>query len=129
MSSRVSLLRYAAMRHLSSPQFSRRFTSASSDQVLPGYYKHYKSGVYKVLATVMHTETSEMMALYHAVNPEKKARERNPSNVAFVRPINIFNKNVLYKGTDVPRFRRLQPQPSDSTFKCEGQCSAKDISK
>lgn len=70
---------------------------------MPGLYRHYKHGdTYKVLGTVLHTETSESMILYQATKPDK---ERNPYGLAFVRPSTMFMGTVEHKGTQVPRFQ------------------------
>ena len=63
-----------------SPYSITLFLSLPS-QPLPGLYRHYKNGdVYKVLGSVLHTETSETMVLYYAVG------KRNSHGMAFVRP-------------------------------------------
>jgi len=97
----------------------RSFTfTGPSNHPLPGLYRHYKNGdVYKVLGSVLHTETGEAMILYHAVNPDEKARERNPHGMAFVRPSEMFIGNVEHQGIQVPRFQRLAvATPSADSF-------------
>ena len=80
---------------------------------MPGFYRHYKSGdVYQVLGTVLHTETDKTMVLYRAVHPNKKARERNPRDYAFVRPTEMFIGIVQHKGVRVHRFQRTVVQTS-----------------
>jgi hypothetical protein len=61
------------------------------------------------LGSVLHTETSEAMVLYCAVEPiNEKARARNPHNMAFVRPTSMFMKKVEHEGQKVPRFQRVE---------------------
>jgi hypothetical protein len=61
------------------------------------------------LGSVLHTETSETMMLYCAVEPiNEKARARNPHHMAFVRPKSMFLEVVEHEGQKVPRFQRLE---------------------
>lgn len=79
------------------------------DGSLFGAYEHYKSGdLYLVLGVVMHTETSETMVLYQAANPSKESRERNPYNMTFVRPLDMFTGMVDHEGNQVKRFERIE---------------------
>lgn len=66
---------------------------------LPGLYRHYKGNMYKVLGTVLDTETSKLMVLYRSVNS---------NDMAFVRPRDMFIETVEYNGIRVARFRRIQ---------------------
>lgn len=61
-----------------------------------GYYRHYKGGVYKVLCVAKHTETEDFMVVY-----EDKDRH------CWVRPLAMFNENVLVNGSQVPRFEQI----------------------
>jgi hypothetical protein len=75
-------------------------------QPRPGVYRHYKSGdLYQVLGTVLHTETSQLMVLYHALQPS----ERNPHGLPFVRPSDMFMGTVEHDGQQVARFQFHRP--------------------
>ena len=91
------------------------FPGPPSQSAPPGWYRHYKSGhLYFVLGTVLHTETSEVMVLYRAVDTDEAARGRNPYNMAFARPSAMFLGTVDHHGQQVPRFERLLERSSRS---------------
>lgn len=52
----------------------------------------------------MHTETSENMILYCAL----KKSERNPHDMAFVRPEKMFVENIIIDNKEVPRFKFIK---------------------
>ena len=64
----------------------------------PGIYKHYKNKLYKVLGTVKHSETCEVLVLYQALYGEKEL---------WVRPKDMFEETVLVEEKHVPRFKYL----------------------
>ena len=100
-----------------------------SYKLLPGLYRHWQGGIYNVLATVRHSETDEIMVHYEAVRPNKKARKRNPSGMAFVQPIARFKGNVPYEDADVPQFRRMPDQPSNVGSGHAARCLTKHANK
>lgn len=63
-----------------------------------GYYKHYKGGLYIVVGTAEHTETTELLVLYSPIENRKKV---------WARPAGMFLQNVEYLGMIVPRFEFL----------------------
>jgi hypothetical protein len=72
-----------------------------------GRYKHFKGGVYEVLGTAIHTETSEICVCY---------RDEKSGSV-YVRPAANFNDHIErdeYKG---PRFT-LITEPVAHRCKC-----------
>ena len=74
------------------------------DDVLGVQYQHYKTGkLYEVIGEARHSETLEEMifyrALYHC--------EKFGNNQIWVRPKEMFEENVIYKGQCVARFRRI----------------------
>lgn len=64
-----------------------------------GYYKHYKGGLYIVVGTAEHTETTELLVLYSPIENRKKV---------WARPVGMFLQNVEYLGMIVPRFQFLR---------------------
>ena len=63
----------------------------------PGAYKHYKGGLYMVLATGRHSETEEWLVVYRA----------DLDGSTWVRPLAMWNETVLVDGAPVPRFVRM----------------------
>lgn len=61
---------------------------------------HYKEKPYRVLGSVVHTETREELTLYEALYLE------GPKNL-FVRPTLMFEDDVSVLGTRVGRFRKV----------------------
>jgi len=71
-------------------------------EVTPGYYKHFKGGVYQVLGTGLHTETKEKLVVYIDVQD---------SDVIWCRPLSMFLALVLNsEGTPVKRFSAMSEE-------------------
>ena len=68
----------------------------------PGHYRHYKGGIYRVLATARHSETLESMTLYQAMHGAHRL---------WVRPSAMFGEEVVCAGVRQPRFAPV-PAPS-----------------
>ena len=66
-----------------------------SSQVIPGIYKHYKGALYKVISKVQHSETEEWLVSYQALYGDYGY---------WVRPLDMFNENVVVDGVEKPRF-------------------------
>lgn len=64
----------------------------------PGRYRHYKGGLYEVVATVRHSETLEPLTLYRALYGEQGL---------WVRPAAMFAEDVVVDGQRMPRFERI----------------------
>jgi hypothetical protein len=61
----------------------------------PGRYRHYKGGLYDVVATVRHSESLEPMTLYRALYGE---------HGLWVRPAAMFNEEVVIDEVRQRRF-------------------------
>ena len=66
-------------------------------ETLPGLYRHYKGGLYRVLGTVRHSETLEPMTLYQALYGQRGL---------WVRPAAMFAEQVMVDGQWRTRFVR-----------------------
>jgi hypothetical protein len=72
-----------------------------------GFYRHYKGQLYQVIGTATHSETFEKMALYI---PQYGAGGH------WVRPLAMFQENVIVEGVEKPRFEYLQSHsPAEPT--------------
>lgn len=69
--------------------------------VVAGLYRHYKGGYYKVIGVGRHSETLEEVVLYQAL-AEKSSKEGD----LWVRPLTMFQENVIVSGQKVPRFKK-----------------------
>lgn len=69
--------------------------------VIGGLYKHYKGNIYKVLGVVRHSETLEEMVHYL----------RLENGTAWVRPKEMFLETIKKDGTEVERFKLVDPEP------------------
>jgi hypothetical protein len=67
----------------------------------PGFYRHYKGGLYEVVGTVRHSEDLSPMTLYRALYGEQGL---------WVRPAAMFNETVVIDGVVQPRFACLGTQ-------------------
>lgn len=70
----------------------------STSTITPGIYKHYKGDRYRVIDTVRHSETDEVLVLYQPLYGEQKL---------WVRPFAMFTESVDIDGQTVPRFRLI----------------------
>lgn len=59
-----------------------------------GIYKHFKGGLYEVLFTAIHSETEEEMVVYRSLS----------NNLVWVRPMSMWNEEVMYEGKKIKRF-------------------------
>jgi hypothetical protein len=64
-----------------------------------GIYRHYKGGMYKVIAIAKHTETREEMVVYRSLDDERQL---------WVRPLEMFREMVKVEGKQVPRFEYVE---------------------
>ena len=64
----------------------------------PGRYRHYKGGLYEVIATARHSETLEPMTVYRALYGEQGL---------WVRPAAMFSEPITFEGVRQPRFARI----------------------
>lgn len=64
-------------------------------QPVPGLYRHYKGGQYRVLGTARHSEDGELLVVYRCLYD---------NNSLWVRPLAMFMETVELDGQAVPRF-------------------------
>lgn len=76
------------------------------ETVAPGFYRHYKGGIYLVVMNARHTERDEVLVIYraHGDPPEKEP---------WARPVYHWNLPVLVDGREVPRYQRLPLNDKD----------------
>ena len=67
---------------------------AVESSVALGFYRHYKGGLYKVLALGTHSETVEPVVIYEACD----------NGELWVRPLSMFKEFVQLHGRPCPRF-------------------------
>ena len=63
--------------------------------ILPGLYRHFKGGLYRVEGVARHSETLEEMVVYRALYGE---------GGLWVRPAAMWNETVAHEGVLQPRF-------------------------
>jgi len=63
-----------------------------------GKYKHFKGNFYELLYIAKHSETLEDMVIYRALYGE---------NGIWVRPLSMWNEEVVYNGKKVKRFEKV----------------------
>ena len=68
-----------------------------------GKYKHYKGGLYEVLAVAHHSETLEEMVVYKALY---ECRNFGKGSI-WVRPKKMILENVIVDGKEIPRFEAM----------------------
>ena len=63
--------------------------------ILPGLYRHFKGGLYRVEGVARHSETLEEMVVYRALYGE---------GGLWVRPAAMWSETVTHEGVLQPRF-------------------------
>ncbi len=69
--------------------------------VIGGIYRHYKGPLYRVLGMVRHSETLEEMVHYACLYD-------NPGGQFWVRPLAMWDEQVMVDGQAVSRFTLQQ---------------------
>lgn len=67
--------------------------------ILPGLYRHFKGGLYRVEGVARHSETLEEMVVYRALYGE---------GGLWVRPAAMWNETVTHEGVLQPRFELVK---------------------
>ncbi|NHN84717.1 DUF1653 domain-containing protein [Acetobacter musti] len=81
-------------------------TLQPDQDVTPGVYRHYKGGLYTVLATARHSETEEWFVVYRSES----------MGTLWVRPLSMW----LEKVGGVPRFARLADDSQSAPCSTDG---------
>ncbi len=71
---------------------------------IPGLYRHYKGGLYRLVGIARHSETLEDMVVYQALYGE---------HGLWVRPLGMWEEQVTVNGVAQPRFARLPDDQQD----------------
>src|SRR4051812_49423092 len=71
--------------------------SLAAVRLEPGRYRHFKGGEYEVLSVGRHTETEELVVVYHSTD--------DPATI-WVRPLDMFADHVQRPEGTLPRFQR-----------------------
>jgi hypothetical protein len=74
--------------------------------IVPGLYRHYKGGFYKVLGLATHTETEEILVLYETVYCKKTGLKH--AGKYWIRPCKMFHEKVELNGKIINRFTLQQ---------------------
>lgn len=72
--------------------------SLKNMEIKLGKYRHYKGNEYEVIGVAIHSETSEKLVIYKALEGNGKI---------FVRPLKMFIEKVIVEGIEVPRFKYI----------------------
>jgi hypothetical protein len=74
-------------------------SSPGVESVKPGKVRHFKGGVYTVIAVARHSETDDWVVVY-----------RSPGGKVWVRPVAMFTEKVDADGREVRRFTPITPK-------------------
>ena len=66
--------------------------------IVPGHYRHYKGGEYRVIDVAMHSETEELLVVYRPMYGDQ---------ALWVRPLTMFLETVQHEGKELLRFELL----------------------
>lgn len=77
--------------------------AGESHGIMKGIYEHYKGKRYEVVDVARHSETTELVVVYKALY-----RSEFPEGSLWVRPLGMFQEEVIVDGKKVPRFRRIK---------------------
>ncbi|MDP2537548.1 DUF1653 domain-containing protein [Alteromonas stellipolaris] len=70
----------------------------------PGRYRHYKGSDYDVYEVATHSEDESSLVVYRPCYGEK---------ALWVRPLSMFQEEVIVDGKSVPRFAYIGDIPAD----------------
>jgi len=73
-----------------------------TEELKIGFYEHFKGKRYEVVGLARHSETLEELVVYKALYAGNY-----PEGSLWVRPLRMFQENVVHQGKEVPRFRYL----------------------
>jgi len=68
-------------------------------ELMPGKYRHYKGGMYRVIGTARHSETDELLVVYRCLYD---------NDSLWVRPLAMFQEMVSVEGREVQRFECVE---------------------
>lgn len=69
-----------------------------TEEPVPGLYRHYKGGQYRVIGTARHSENDELLVVYRCLYD---------NDSLWVRPLAMFVETVTVEGQKRPRFERI----------------------
>lgn len=69
-----------------------------------GWYRHFKGGLYEVIAVARHSETLEETVVYRHAD----------DGSCWVRPASMWGETVEYNGKTVPRFSPIETEMKDN---------------
>ena len=72
-------------------------------EIVPGFYRHYKGKMYRVLGVALHSETQEELVVYQAQYDSEFG-----TRALWVRPKAMFLEEVEIEGKKVPRFKLME---------------------
>jgi hypothetical protein len=75
-------------------------------QITPGIYRHYKGGIYKVVAVAKMDDSNEEFVVFHSVY---QGLERGEGGW-WIRRKDEFEEEIEYKGKTGPRFKFVSKQ-------------------
>lgn len=75
----------------------------STSQNIQGLYRHHKGNLYRVLGKATHSETLEDHIVYQALYGEGET---------WIRPASLFFGTVSVQDKMVPRFMKIDGEPS-----------------
>jgi len=87
---------------------TQRSTIRYMTKIKKGIYRHFKGNLYEVLSVVRHSETTKEMVLYKALYVSPEFGE----NTLWVRPINMFEEEVVKDGKKMKRFTYIGTKKS-----------------
>jgi hypothetical protein len=65
-----------------------------------GLYKHYKGNIYEVIGVAKNSETLQLMVVY-------KASYQPKGENLWVRPLTLFNAELIVNGKAMERFAKI----------------------
>lgn len=77
-----------------------------SERINAGIYRHYKGGIFKVVAVAKMDDSNEEYVVFHSVY---QGIERGEGGW-WIRRKEEFNEEVEYRGRTVPRFKFVSKQ-------------------
>lgn len=70
-------------------------------------YRHYKGGLYKILAVGLHSDTEKKMVVYQNIDEDVIYTDIDNPEKIWVREESVFGETIEYDGKSVTRFERI----------------------
>lgn len=70
-------------------------------------YRHYKGGLYRILAVGLYVETKVKTVVYQNIDADVTYPDLDNPDKIWIRAVDVFLQEIEHEGKTVPRFTRV----------------------